>query len=76
MKPSFAPIEITIGSAPIPVLEQSKMYTISYFRRLAWELIKHERWLIENNREVKNNYSKVQPQEFKDNANSGKGEND
>lgn len=76
MKPSFAPIEITIGSAPIPVLEQSKMYTISYFRRLAWELIKHERWLVENNREVKNNYSKVQPQEFKDNANSGKGEND
>lgn len=76
MKPSFAPIEITIGSTPIPVLEQSKMYAISYFRRLAWELIKHERWLTENNREVKNNYSKVQPQEFKDNANSGKGENE
>lgn len=76
MRPSFAPIDITIGSKPIPVSEQSKMYAISYFRRLAWELTKHERWLVENNQEFKNNYSKVQPQEFKDNANSGKGEND
>ena len=76
MQPSFAPIEITIGSTAIPVLEQSKMFTISYFRRLTWELVKHERWLKETNREVKNNYSKVPPQEYKDNASGAKDEAD
>lgn len=57
--PTFAPLMVRIDGNALSAHEQSKNFTITYFRRLAFELTLHNRYLEERSMDIKNNFTKT-----------------